>query len=79
MGWKKDTTMTPQELREIWGPIGQIGYVVDDLESAALQWTRSIGIGPWKIFDPAPFDSLQTTGTPTLVEAGKPYASTNGS
>lgn len=62
--------MTPQELREVWGPIGQIGYVVDDLDSAALQWTKSIGIGPWKVFNPAPFDSLYYRGEPCDALAG---------
>lgn len=62
--------MTPQELRKIWGPIGQIGYVVDDLESSALQWTTSIGIGPWKVFNPAPFDSLRYHGEPTDALVG---------
>jgi len=62
--------MTPSELREIWGPIGQIGYVVEDLEATALQWTKSIGIGPWKIFNPVKFDSLRYNGEPSDVTVG---------
>ena len=32
-------------LRDLWGPPGQIGYIVNDLESAAQKWTDTIGIG----------------------------------
>lgn len=59
-----------KELRELWGPIGQIGYIVDDLDSAAQQWTDSIGLGPWQIFDPAPFDVLRYKGEPSHAEVG---------
>jgi catechol 2,3-dioxygenase-like lactoylglutathione lyase family enzyme len=62
--------MHAKALRELWGPIGQIGYVVTDLEAAAKQWTDSIGVGPWQIFNPAPFDVLEYNGQPSEAEVG---------
>ena len=64
---------SPSELRELWGPIGQIGYIVDGIEAAAVdgieaaarQWTASIGIGPWQVFDPARFDRFHYHGEPS--------------
>lgn len=34
----------------LFGQIDQIGYVVDDLDSAVARWTAGTGIGPWTIF-----------------------------
>lgn len=62
--------LSTQELRKLWGPVGQIGYIVHDLESSAQQWTQSIGIGPWQIFNPAPFDAISYRGQPADIEAG---------
>ena len=59
---------TAQALRKLWGPVGQIGYVVRDVDAATKQWTDSIGVGPWHIFDPAPFDVLRYEGEPTDAE-----------
>ena len=39
-------------LRDLWGTPGQIGYIVNDLESAAQKWTDTVGIGPWRIVEP---------------------------
>jgi len=57
-------------LRELWGPPGQIGYIVNDLESAAQKWTDTIGIGPWRIFEHAPFTGFQYNGSSSDVDAG---------
>ena len=57
-------------LRELWGPPGQIGYVVTDLEAAARRWTDTIGIGPWRMFEPAPITSFMYNGEPSDVEVG---------
>lgn len=64
------TERTPEQLRELWGPIGQIGYVVKDLASAMQQWTDSVGVGPWHVIDPAPFDSLRYRGESCEAEVG---------
>jgi len=55
-------------LRELWGPPGQIGYMVHDLASAAQQWTDTIGIGPWRIFEHAPISDFHFNGAPSSVE-----------
>jgi hypothetical protein len=62
------TSRTPQQLRDLWGPVGQIGYVVHDLASAMQQWTDSVGVGPWTILDPAPFDWMSYKGSPCEAE-----------
>ncbi|MEM7094183.1 MAG: VOC family protein [Actinomycetota bacterium] len=61
---------TSPELRELFGPIGQIGYVVTDLMGAAQQWTDTIGIGPWTIFERAAFDEYRYEGEPAEIEIG---------
>jgi hypothetical protein len=33
-----------------FGPIRQVGYVVEDLGVSVAQWLRSTGIGPWVCF-----------------------------
>jgi hypothetical protein len=30
-----------------FGPIRQLGYVVRDIESTMVHWSRKLGIGPW--------------------------------
>jgi hypothetical protein len=62
------TKQAPQALRELWGPIGQIGYIVHDLATAMQHWTDTIGVGPWRVADPAPFDRLHYQGAPTDAE-----------
>ena len=58
------------QLRDLWGPPGQIGYIVHDLESAAQKWTDTIGIGPWRIVEHAPFTGFHYNGAPSDVDAG---------
>jgi hypothetical protein len=31
----------------LFGPITQIGYLTDDIETTAAFWTQTSGIGPW--------------------------------
>ena len=57
-------------LRDLWGPPGQIGYIVHDLEAAAQRWTDTIGIGPWSIFEHAPITGFQYNGSPSAVDVG---------
>ena len=44
------TKQAPQSLRELWGPIGQIGYIVHDLATAMRRWTDTVGVGDGKIW-----------------------------
>lgn len=59
-----------RQLRDLWGPPGQIGYIVNDLESAAQKWTATIGIGPWRIFGHAPFTTFEYNGSTSDVDVG---------
>lgn len=33
--------------QSLFGPISQLGYVTDDIETSAQFWTDTSGIGPW--------------------------------
>lgn len=33
-----------------FGPVDQIGYLVDDLDAAIGNWIHSLGVGPWLVF-----------------------------
>ena len=57
-------------LRDLRGPPGQIGYIVNDLESAAQKWTDTIGVGPWRIIEHAPFSGFTYNGASSDVDAG---------
>mgnify|MGYP007000251745 len=36
-------------MNALLGPIGQLGYVVEDLETAAWAWVEKAGVGPWTV------------------------------
>ena len=36
--------------QSLFGPVVQIGYVVNDLDEAVARWTRRTGLGPWTVF-----------------------------
>lgn len=62
------TKRSPKQRRELWGPIGQIGYVVNNLDEATAKWTDTIGVGPWTTFRSAPIEGLTYRGEPTDAE-----------
>lgn len=33
-----------------YGPIDQIGYLVDDLDASIQHWIDTMGVGPWTVF-----------------------------
>lgn len=33
-----------------YGPIDQIGYLVDDLDASIQRWITHMGVGPWTVF-----------------------------
>jgi catechol 2,3-dioxygenase-like lactoylglutathione lyase family enzyme len=35
-----------------------VGYWVDDLDSAIKRWDQDLGVGPFQVIDPVPFDSF---------------------
>lgn len=48
-----------------FGPVFQIGYVVEDLQSAITHWTEVMGVGPFFLFpQPLSFDWLKIRGEP---------------
>ena len=51
-----------------FGDIMQLGYVVEDIESAALEWSRRVGAGPFYVLDQQSFDNYNYRGTPTALE-----------
>jgi catechol 2,3-dioxygenase-like lactoylglutathione lyase family enzyme len=63
-------------MREIFGPVGQIGYVVADLETAARRWYETTGIGPWRIMPHVPLDHFTYQGVPTPIDFGMATAYT---
>lgn len=36
-------------LKDVLGPLRQIGYVVHDVDAAAQSWVDRFGIGPWRV------------------------------
>ena len=55
---------------EVFGPVGQIGYVVDDLEAAAHSWVDATGVGPWRVMPHVPLDHFTYEGEPSDVDIG---------
>jgi catechol 2,3-dioxygenase-like lactoylglutathione lyase family enzyme len=55
---------------EMFGPVGQIGYVVYNLESAARQWAETTGIGPWHVLPRVPLDHFTYYGAESGAEIG---------
>jgi Glyoxalase/Bleomycin resistance protein/Dioxygenase superfamily len=38
-----------------------VGYWVDDLDAAMKQWEKDLGVGPFQVIDPVPFDTFVLT------------------
>lgn len=55
---------------ETFGPVGQVGYVVNDLEAAARAWFESTGIGPWRVWQSVPLDHFTYEGVDSPVDFG---------
>lgn len=36
--------------KALFGPIDQIGYLVDDLDRGIARWIAQLGVGPWTVF-----------------------------
>ncbi len=41
--------MTQTTALKEWGPVRQLGYVVENLDKAVEAWTEHLGVGPWMI------------------------------
>ncbi len=57
-------------MRDLWGPVGQLGYVVHDLEEAAARWAETTGIGPWRILGAVDLDHFTYEAEASAVEIG---------
>lgn len=55
---------------ELFGPVGQVGYVVDDLEAAARSWFEGTGVGPWYVMNDIGLDHFTYEGADSPVEIG---------
>ena len=51
-------------MRQRFGPIRQIGYVVRDIEASMRYWTEHLGVGPFFYFDRAPMRDFMYHGQP---------------
>ena len=49
-------------MSRLYGPIRQIGYVVEDIEAAMLHWSGVHGVGPWFYIDKFVFKSFSYKG-----------------
>ena len=57
-------------MNDLLGPVGQLGYVVKDLEKAAWSWVEKTGVGPWTVFPQMTLDYFNYLGEPSEVEIG---------
>ena len=53
----------------LFGPIRQMGYVVQDIEAAMQHWTRALRIGPFYYAKDAPINKLSYRGVASDVRA----------
>ncbi len=49
------------------GPIKQVAYIVDNLDSSIQQWIKLAGVGPWMVFKNTTMHG-ECRGTPTTVK-----------
>lgn len=52
-----------------FGPIFQLGYLVDDLESAVRHWVTALGAGPFFVLPPRRFSALFVDGVAAQDDA----------
>ena len=55
-------------MSDLLGPVGQLGYVVEDLEKAAWSWVEKAGVGPWTVIPHVTLDYFNYLGEPSEVE-----------
>lgn len=60
------------------GPVRQIGYVVDDVEVAAADWVRRLGIGPWRVQHGLVLDHCRYKGEPIDIDLSIASSYSNG-
>lgn len=65
-------------MQNVFGPVGQIGYVVNDLEAAVESWGATTGIGPWRMLENLTLDEFEYEGEPSPVEMSIALAYSGG-
>lgn len=53
--------------KKLPGPIKQVAYIVDNVESAIQQWIKLTGVGPWMVFKNTTMRG-ECRGVPTTVK-----------
>ena len=53
----------------LFGPIRQMGYVVQDIEATMQHWTRALHVGPFYYAEGAPIHDFSYRGTASNVQA----------
>ena len=56
------------ELRDLLGPVRQVGYIVADVEASARAWVDRLGVGPWRIQHGVTFDECTYDGRSIDIE-----------
>ncbi len=65
-------------MNAVFGPVGQLGYVVHDLEEACHRWHQTTGIGPWRVLPHVPLDHFTYEGDDADVDIGIAMAYSGG-
>jgi hypothetical protein len=69
---------SPKQVRSLLGPVRQVGYIVDDIEAAALDWVNRFGIGPWRMKTSVVFERCTYRGVAIDVDIAIATATSDG-
>ena len=58
-------------MNELFGPIGQLGIVVRDLDAAMRYWTEKMRVGPFFVFNKVDVLEFSYQGEP--LDMGAPF------
>ncbi|MCK9564333.1 MAG: VOC family protein [Bacteroidales bacterium] len=57
-----------------FGPVMQLGYIVDDIEQVAMEWVKRAGVGPFYLLDGVKMDQYYYRGVRMDVELRLAFA-----
>ncbi|MEZ5558992.1 MAG: VOC family protein [Pseudomonadales bacterium] len=55
-------------MNTLFGPIRQLGYLVDDLDAALSHWVEVLGVGPWHVYPHVQMGDPIYRGSPCQVD-----------
>jgi len=55
-------------MSRLFGPIRQLGFVVDDIDAAMRHWAEVLQVGPWFLADRVPVQEFRYQGKPSPIE-----------